>query len=439
MQKLLIVVCLFALQLLSGPVIAQATRIDSLRVRVAPDYTRLVFDATATPAHKVFLLTNPYRLVIDFKNTRLKQPLAQPPATHALFSRFRSAVKNKRDLRVVIDLKKEVKPTSFTLKANGIYGNRLVVDLYQKQPTRVVKVTKKQFKRPVPAARMGEIVIAIDAGHGGEDPGAHGLRGTREKDVVLAISKKLARLIHNFPGMRAVMVRKGDYYVGLRKRMEIARKAKADLFVSIHADAVRNRRVKGASVYTLSRHGASSEAARWLAKSENGSDLVGGVSLGGKGNILASVLLDLSQSATQDASKIVAENILKNIRGLGRLHQRSVQKAGFMVLKSPDIPSVLVETAFISNPSEEKKLRSRYYQDKLAKAVFNGIVDYFQHDAPPATRMAATRHKIVRGDTLSQIALRYGVSMRKLRSVNSIRNNRIMVGQGRAIPAPTGR
>ena len=437
MQKLPIIVCVFALQLLSGPVIAQATRIDSLRVRVAPDYTRLVFDATATPAYKVFLLTSPYRLVIDFKDTRLKQPLAQPPKTHSLFARFRTAVKNKKDLRVVIDLKKQVKPTSFTLKANGIYGNRLVVDLYQKQPTRVVKVTKKQFKRPV-AARMGEIVIAIDAGHGGEDPGAHGLRGTREKDVVLSISKKLARLIHNFPGMRAVMVRNGDYYVGLRKRMEIARKAKADLFVSIHADAVRNRKVKGASVYTLSRHGASSEAARWLAKSENSSDLVGGVSLEGKGNILASVLLDLSQAATQDASKIVAENILKNIRGLGRLHQRSVQKAGFMVLKSPDIPSVLVETAFISNPSEERKLRNRHYQDKLAKAVFNGIVDYFQHDAPPATRMAATRHKIVRGDTLSQIAVRYGVSMHKLRSVNSIRNNRIMVGKVLAIPTPTG-
>ena len=200
MQKLPIVVCLFVLQLLPGLVIAQATRIDSLRVRVAPDYTRLVFDATATPAHNVFLLRNPYRLVIDFKNTRLKQPLAQPPATHSLFARFRSAVKNKRDLRVVIDLKKEVKPTSFTLKANGIYVNRLVVDLYQKQQKPVVKVTKKRFNRPV-AAKMGEIVIAIDAGHGGEDPGAHGLRGTREKDVVLSISKKLARLIHNFPGM----------------------------------------------------------------------------------------------------------------------------------------------------------------------------------------------------------------------------------------------
>jgi N-acetylmuramoyl-L-alanine amidase len=196
--------------------------------------------------------------------------------------------------------------------------------------------------------------------------------------------------------------------------------------------------VQGASVFTLSRHGASSEAARWLAKSENGSDLVGGVSLDDKGDILASVLLDLSQTATQDVSKIIAEKILKNMRSLGRLHQRSVQKAGFMVLKSPDIPSILVETAFISNPTEERKLRSWKYQDKLAKAVFNGIVDYFQHDAPPATRMAATKHKIIRGDTLSQIAVRYGVTMQRIRSVNSIRNNRIMVGQTLAIPAPTG-
>jgi N-acetylmuramoyl-L-alanine amidase len=239
--------------------------------------------------------------------------------------------------------------------------------------------------------RNRELVVAIDAGHGGIDAGAHGLNGTQEKRVVFSIAKRLAQLINEQPGMRAVMVRKGDYYIGLRKRMAIARDAKADLFVSIHADAIQDHTVKGASVYTLSNHGASSEAARWLANSENSADLIGGVSLDDKDDVLASVLLDLSQSATKEASSSLAGKVLKAFNSIGKLHKNEVQKAGFMVLKSPDIPSILVETAFISNPSEENELRSSEHQDKIATAMFKGIASYAKEFAPAGTRRASSQ------------------------------------------------
>jgi N-acetylmuramoyl-L-alanine amidase len=420
------------LYLLSGLVFAQQNQIDSLRFRSSPDYTRLVFDVSSTPAHKIFVLENPHRVVIDFANARLKRPLSQPPKTHPLFYRIRSAPRNKTDLRVVFDLKHKATPKSFALKPNKIYGNRLVVDLFEKHKPATSSPKKVIVRRTTNSVR--DIVIAIDAGHGGEDPGAHGPRGTLEKKVVLSIANKLAVLIERLPGMKPVMVRKGDYYIGLRKRMQIARKAKADLFVSIHSDAFKSAKVKGASVFTLSRSGASSEAARWLVKNENAADLVGGVSLNDKDNLLAAVLLDLSQSKTEEVSLAVAKKVLRNFRRIGELHSKSVQKAGFMVLKSPDIPSILVETGFISNPSEERKLRSRQHQQKIAQAIFNGIRIYFQQHPPAGTRMASTRHTIVRGDTLSAIALRYGVSLEQLRAVNALGSNQVHVGQVLSIP-----
>ena len=302
----------------------------------------------------------------------------------------------------------------------------------------IARIAKKKTISPVKtigSKQSKQLVIAIDAGHGGEDAGAIGPRKTKEKKVVFAIAKKLQRLIRNHPRMKPVMIRKGDYYVGLRQRMKLARKAKADLFISIHADAFRNRKVKGASVFALSNKGATSEMARWLAKHENAADLVGGVSLDDKSDVLKTVLLDLSQTATRDASYEVAEKVLRNFRSIGKLHSHSVQKAGFMVLKSPDIPSILVETAFISNPQEERKLRSSRYQQKMAKAIYNGILDYFQYSAPAGIRMAkATTHKISRGETLSEIALQYGVSMKQLRSLNKIPGNKIRIGQVLSIP-----
>lgn len=448
MRKLLIFCGFLFFLSLSGQLAAKQVKVDSLRFWTAPDSTRLVFGVSSNPVHNVFLLDNPSRLVIDFKNTYKKRSIIQPPASHPILARIRSAPRNKSNLRVVIDLKRPINPKSFVLKPNKTYGHRLVVDLkHSEQSTRIAKIAKKTTtgiaKKTVPSPvktvtssnPAKKLVIAIDAGHGGEDPGAIGPRGTQEKKVVLSIAKKLERMIHNYPGMKPVMVRTGDYYVGLRQRMDIARKARADLFISIHADAFKKRSVNGASVYTLSNKGASSEAARWLAKRENAADLVGGVSLDDKSDMLKTVLLDLSQTATQDASFDVAGKILKNFGKIGRLHSHSVQNAGFMVLKSPDIPSILVETAFISNPGEERKLRSSKDQQQMAKAIFRGILDYFQYSAPAEIRMAAaTKHKISRGETLSEIAVQYGVSMKRLRSENSLAGNKIRIGRVLSIP-----
>ena len=441
MFKAFKIIILCALLAVSVTVHAQQVRIASLRYWTAPDHTRMVFDVTKKAAHQVFLLKNPARLVIDFSNTKLLKPLAQPPKNHTLFSRVRSAARNKHDLRVVVDLKTAVAPKSFLLKPSNSYGNRLVVDLFAKDKTVVVSKTKKAVNKTrvikTVKNKARDIIIAIDAGHGGEDPGAHGPRGTQEKKVVFDIAKKLAVLINKKPGMKAVMVRKGDYYIKLRKRMEIARAAKADLFVSIHADAFKNSKVKGASVFTLSNRGASSEAARWLAKHENSADLVGGVKLADKEDMLASVLMDLSQTATKEVSRDVAGDILKNFKTIGHLHKNNVQKAGFMVLKSPDIPSILVETAFISNPAEERKLKSGKHQAKMARAIYKGVVGYFTKHAPADTYLAlnaSKKHVISRGETLSGIAHQYGVSLQSIKSVNALASNRIRIGQVIQIP-----
>ncbi len=417
---------------------ARPVNINAVRYQKTPESARLIFDVSNEAAHDVFMLNNPSRLVIDFNDAYLTKKLVQPDLNHPLFLRLRSAKRNGKDLRVVVDLKKRADPKSFFLTPHKNYGHRLVVDLFDKGTQSLatkIKPSKVQTVTKTVKNKVRDVIVAVDAGHGGKDPGAHGRHGTQEKEVVFSIAQKLARLINQQPGMKAVMVRKGDYYIKLRRRMQIAREAKADLFVSIHADAFKNSRVKGASVFTLSRRGASSEAARWLAKHENAADLVGGVSLDDKDDVLATVLLDLSQTATQEASRDLASKVLHNFGNIGPLHKDHVQKAGFMVLKSPDIPSILVETAFISNPSEERKLRSNAHQDKMARSIFNGIKDYFKQNAPVGTIMASTRHVISRGDTLSGIAQQYGVSMKQLKMANSIKNNNIIIGQVLTIPS----
>ncbi|HHH39687.1 MAG TPA: AMIN domain-containing protein, partial [Sedimenticola sp.] len=342
-------IALFLLLLLSWPLSAQTIKIDNLRLWAAPDHIRLVFDTSAPVEHSLFSLKNPPRLVIDIKNSRLRGGMPRVDSGNPLISRMRSALRKGGDLRVVLDLKRPVKPRSFVLKPNRKYGNRLVVDLYDAKAKSVGRAERPVKVSRVRAAAPRELVIAIDAGHGGEDPGARGKSGTREKDVTLAIARKLADLVRKEKGMRPVLIRKGDYYLGLRKRIALARRNKADLFISIHADAFRDRRVRGSSVYTLSQRGASSEAARWLAAQENSADLIGGVKLEDKDDLLASVLLDLSQSATLQASHTLARSVFRQLRKLGKTHKRRVQQAGFVVLKSPDVPSILVETAFISN------------------------------------------------------------------------------------------
>ncbi|PCI23122.1 MAG: N-acetylmuramoyl-L-alanine amidase [Piscirickettsiaceae bacterium] len=406
--------------------------VNSLRFWTAPDHTRLVFGVSSPIKHKIFTLDNPPRLVLDLKGATFNGKLPDF-AKHQLVSLIREGVRDNKDLRIVLDLKKRVIPKSFLLKPNKSYGHRLVVDLYPEKSR--ISQKPKVVKRASSGVGHKKWVIAIDAGHGGEDPGAKGYKGTREKDVVLAIARKLAVKINQQHNMKAYMVRSGDYYIGLRQRMEKARQARADLFISIHADAFRDQRAHGSSVYVLSNRGASSEAARWLADSENAADLVGGVSLDDKDDMLASVLLDLSQNATKDASVTVADQILRNLKGVTRAHKKYVQRAGFVVLKSPDIPSVLIETAFISNRSEEAKLRSPAHQTKLATAILKGVKNYFAQQARPSSQFADSQYKIRRGDTLSAIAQRYRVPLAQLKRINAMKSNRIRIGQVIKIPS----
>jgi len=421
------------------PLLASAASIEGARLWTAPDHTRLVFDIDSPVEHRVFSLAGPERLVVDFEKTRLGANFRADHLSDKHLKGLRHGKRKDGGLRVVLDLKQAVRPKSFLLKPNAGYGHRLVIDLYHKRGGDKPRVAKSE--RDIKEWR--DVVVAVDAGHGGEDPGAIGsVKGTKEKHVTLQIARRLKRLIDAQPGMRAVLTRTGDYYVGLRKRMQLARDHRADLFVSIHADAFRDKRVKGSSVFVLSRRGATSEAARWLAEKENAADLVGGVSLDDKDHMLASVLLDLSQSATQEASLSAARRIYRNLGKVGKVHGKRVQKAGFMVLKSPDIPSMLVETGFISNPSEEANLRNPKYQQKLAEAVMQGLSHYFRDAPPPGTLLAKqeregrpTEHRIARGDTLLDIAQRYRVSLASLRTENRIRNeNHIRVGQVLRIP-----
>ncbi len=410
-----------------------AATVEQMRVRVAPDHTRFVFELSQGVEHRVFALSKPERLVLDLKGARLRASLPKL-SSDRLVQRIRSARRGNGDLRVVFDLRKRVVPKSFVLPPAKGYGHRLVLDL---------RAADSTHKRPVMTAlkeepRPRDVVIAIDAGHGGEDPGATGPHGVREKNVVLAIARELARQVDAIEGMRAVLVRDGDYYLSLRKRMEVARKHGADLFLSIHADAYRNPRARGSSVYVVSRRGASSEAARWLAEKENASDLVGGVRLEDKEPMLAEVLLDLSQSATLDASTQAAREIFKALRSFGPIHGSRVQRAGFVVLKSPDIPSLLVETAFISNPEEERKLADPKFRKRLASTILAGIRRYFDRHTPEGTLLARRKqpieHRIRRGETLSGIAARYDVSLDLLRRENRLRGDRIVVGQILRIP-----
>ena len=432
MRKLWIAILLFT----SLPALAGQAEVVGVRLWPAPDHTRLVFDLSGPVEHSLFTLPDPDRIVIDLKNTGLRKELVADLSNGPLKS-IRSGGRNGTDLRIVLDTKSTMRPKSFILKPYGEYGDRLVLDLYKvkNKKHKVVKSARPTAKKQA-KAKLRDVVIAIDAGHGGEDPGARGYRGTREKHVVLAIARRLKALVEKEPGMRPVMIRDGDYYISLRGRVKKARQKRADIFISIHADAFRNKKAKGSSVYTLSPRGATSEAARWLAESENKADLIGGVSLDDKDDLLASVLLDLSQTASLEASLDVADHILGGLKRVGKVHKRRVQSASFMVLKSPDIPSVLVETAFISNPEEERKLLSKSYQQKLASALMQGVRKYFHRFPPPGTHLAR-RHVIQSGETLSAIAQQYRVPVTRLKTVNRIKGDAVKEGEVLQIPVQT--
>ncbi|TBR39018.1 MULTISPECIES: N-acetylmuramoyl-L-alanine amidase [Dyella] len=498
-----------------------AADVQSARVWAGPEYTRLVLDAGSAIQYKVRQDGN--QVLIDLEGSKLAGGFSAPGA-QGLFKGMESSQQGGK-----LQLTAKVAPSSrfkaFVLKPQADYGYRLVVDLYPGSassstvaeapvastsapepapvtlpvavkdpitPTRnSIKSTQSGMASTRQAAALlnGErkVVIAVDAGHGGQDPGAHGPGGTLEKNVTLAVARELADQINKQPGMKAVLTRSSDFFIPLKQRYQIARQNNADLFVSIHADAFINGDARGSSVWVLSPRGKTSEAARWLADRENRADLIGGVSLDDKDDSLAAVLLDLQQGYAMQASESVAGNVLRALGGMGPTHRGYVERANFVVLRSPDVPSILVETAFISNPDEERKLRDPNHQSRLAEAVMGGVRNYFEATPPPGTWFAAQAarrngtavasvasagddsddadseattkavakavavssgkavaraddnvrdiHRVTRGESLRSIAKQYGVSISALKSANRISADTVQAGTVLAIPS----
>ena len=326
---------------------------------------RIVFDADKKINYKFKSLLKKNSLSISFKNINVKKNFKTPKFNKKYIKNLKLTRKGS-SLNFDFKSNDKFKYKYFSLKPNGKYGYRMVLDIYLEQKKSSINIKK---------IKKSKIVIAIDAGHGGKDPGAVGKKGTKEKDIVLSISKKLYNLLRKEKNIKPVLIRSGDRYIPLRQRIEKARNHRADLFISIHADAARNRNAKGSSVYVLSQHGASSEAAKWLANKENSVDLVGGISIDNKDDTLAQVILDMSQSATIETSLKASRIMLKKLKKISTLHSSRTEQAGFVVLKSPDIPSMLIETAYLSNPKEEKKLKTNKFQNSIAKAIRDGILE----------------------------------------------------------------
>ncbi|RDL29318.1 N-acetylmuramoyl-L-alanine amidase [Photobacterium damselae] len=444
-----------------------ANELKGVRVWPAPDETRVVLDMQDKPVYSTFTLTKPDRLVVDLKTTSKDTKLPVVVKNSEILSQIRSSnAPKKGDFRLVFEIKDDVKPNIFALAPTpgGRYGHRLVLDLPHPGGESKLVVDKSKSTPATSQATahmpksMGKIVIAIDAGHGGEDPGSIGPHRKYEKNVTLAIAKKLAAKLNSTSGMEAVMTRRGDYYVGLSKRSEIARKNKALLLVSIHADAFTNPRPRGASVWVLNNRRANTEIGRWLEQSEKQSELLGGgdvLSGNSQDKYLSRAVLDLQFSHSQKEGYDVAESVLDQLRRVTRLHKSQPQHASLAVLKSPDIPSLLVETGFISNPTEERLLTSPAHQAKIADAVYRGIVDYFKANPPQGTMFASrgstVKHKVSsvptktatisssstkviyhtvkRGEYLGQLAEKYGTTMSRIRSLNKLKSDNVMLGQ----------
>ena len=415
---------------------AHAADVDAVRLWRAPDHTRVVLDLSGSADFSTLSLENPERFVVDLSRSQLKASLASLPLEGTPISGVRSGIRKGTDLRLVFDLSASVRTSVFLLPPSDTTGYRVVIDLFDEAvavaPQPVLSVASLDSRR--------DIVIAIDPGHGGEDPGASGPGGLREKTVVLQIARRLESQLAKIPGFKPVLVRTGDYYVSLKNRRDQARRLEADLFVSIHADAFREKSAHGASVYALSTTGATSTTAQYLADTENAVDLVGGVELAEMDPMVASVIADLSMDGTMVTSLNLGALILEQIGGVARLHKKGVEQAGFAVLKSPDVPSLLIETGFISNPGEAERLATPAYQDKMARAIRRGIQSWFARQPPPGTLLAWQREQggrevtIAAGDTLSEIAERYGVTVASIKINNGLSRDVIFVGQTLVIP-----
>lgn len=425
-----------------------ANQIENIRVWPAPNETRVVVDLADTPDFSYFSLTRPDRLVIDLKQSSLATSLPKPVKGSDILTKIRkSSPPAKSTYRLVFELKDAAKPHIFALAPGGEYGHRLVVDL--PHPDKVDKnkpdlsAAEKKRRETVAALPFGtdDIVVAIDAGHGGNDPGAVGPTRKFEKYVTLAIAKQTAARINAVPGMRAVLTRTGDYFVDLNRRSEIARQHKAHLLVSIHADGFHKPQPRGASVWVLSRRRANSEIGRWIERHEEQSNLLGGGSLLAQNNedeYLSRAVLDLQFSNSQKEGYNVATRVLKELGKVTKLHKSSPEHASLAVLKSPDIPSLLIETGFISNPQEERLLFQRDHQRRLADAVYHGIRNYFERFPPDGTLFAArkngVKHTVTAGQSLSLIANKYQSSVAAIKSANGLSSNTLRVGQVLSIP-----
>ncbi|MCW8398465.1 N-acetylmuramoyl-L-alanine amidase [Legionella sp. PATHC038] len=457
-----------------------SAQLKSIVLKQQGNQTSLFLTINGPFTHKVFFLNSPERVVLDLKETQLAVDLNQLGLINGLVRQVRSGHSDPRTLRLVFEVNQHVQLRSAPWKPNGAFGGvrvdllhsgllaqpiaahsppkttsalprkanikniqpaKLPVKNAPKQPVHPILANQQPIKVSGKPSKLRDVIVVLDAGHGGKDPGARGPHHSREKDVVLAITLKLKQLIDRQPGMRAVLTRSGDYYVGLRQRLDIARKYNGDIFVAIHADAFNNSHSNGASVFALSQRGATSEAARWLAEKENYSEL-GGVNLGDlddQNGVVRSVLIDLSQTATINSGLQMGGRVLSQLGNFTNLHNNKVEQAGFVVLKSADIPSILVETGFISNPIEERNLTNPSYQARLSQAIFQGIKGYFWENPPHGSRIEAMTtnnvHVVRAGETLPAIAARYHVSVAALQSTNHLRGITLLKpGQKLVIP-----
>lgn len=408
-------------------------RIDGIRIWPSPESTRVVFDMTTEPDYSYFTLENPHRLVVDFKHSNNAAALAALATNDKRILKVRkSKAKKGHTTRLVLELANKYQVKVFPLKPASPYSHRLVVDIYDRE------TLTETPTRPVDDKR--DIIIAIVAGHGGEDPGSIGANGTYEKYVTLDVSKKLAALIEQQKGFKSVMIRSGDYYVNHDRKTQVARKNKADFLLSIHADAFTSPQPSGASVWVQSTRRANSELSKWMEQRQKNSELLGGV--GGiiketADDNLAITLADMQKEYSLASSIAMSEYVLRELKKVTKLHKKEPQHMSLAVLKSSDIPSILVELGFMSNPAEERKLKTSRHQEKLAKAIVNAVKDYF-YENPPAGSLVASlgykRHRVVRGESLSLLAQRYNVPMAEIKSLNKLRSNSLRIGQNLKIP-----